>query len=57
MIRNPDTGHYGSVTPTRTYKTDLGDCRELGQQVVIDGRAEVAYGAACREPDGRWRII
>jgi surface antigen len=55
--RNPDTGHYGAVTPTWTYRTEQGDCREFEQRVVIDGREEVAFSAACREPDGRWRII
>lgn len=55
--RNPDTGNYGAVTPTRTYRTERGDCREFEQTVVIGGREETAYGAACREPDGRWRIV
>jgi surface antigen len=54
---NPDTGTVGAVTPIRTYKTELGDCREFEHQVIIDGRTETAYGAACREADGRWRII
>jgi surface antigen len=54
---NPDTGNYGAVTPTRTYRTEQGDCREFEQLAVVDGREVVAYGAACRQPDGRWRII
>ncbi|MHA1114480.1 MAG: RT0821/Lpp0805 family surface protein, partial [Alphaproteobacteria bacterium] len=55
---NPDSGHSGSVTPTRTFKTARGqDCREFEQTVTIDGRTEVAYGTACRQADGTWKIV
>lgn len=55
---NPDSGHSGSVTPTRTFKSSNGeDCREFEQTVTIDGRTEVAYGTACRQPDGTWKIV
>ena len=54
---NPDTGHSGTVTPTRTYQTASGrTCREYQQTVTIDGRTEQAYGRACRQPDGSWKI-
>jgi surface antigen len=55
--RNPDTGHYGAVTPTRTYKTAERDCRDFEQTVVVDGREEIIHGTACREPDGTWRSL
>ncbi len=55
---NPDTGHSGRVTPTRTYETSQGeDCREYQHEVIIDGRTEVVKGTACRRPDGTWRTI
>lgn len=55
--RNPDSGHSGTVTPTRTYQTATGQyCREFRQTVTIDGRIEEAHGTACRQPDGTWRI-
>ncbi len=54
---NPDSGHYGSVTPLRTYKTAAEDCREYEQHIIIKGRDEIGYGTACRQPDGRWKII
>lgn len=55
---NPDSGHSGSVTPTRTYQTaDGGPCREYQQTVTISGRTETAYGQACRQPDGTWKIV
>lgn len=55
--RNPDTGNFGSVTPTRTYQTATGlYCREFQQEVVIGGNREQAFGTACRQPDGSWQI-
>ena len=55
---NPDTGNYGSVTPTREgTKQGSGEyCREFQQSVVIGGNQEDAYGIACRKPDGQWEI-
>ena len=56
--RNPDSGHYGTVTPTRTIQQSSGQyCREYSQTVTIGGRTEDAYGKACRQPDGSWQIV
>jgi surface antigen len=54
---NPDSGHSGTITPTRTYQNAGRYCREFQQTVVVAGRKQSAYGTACREPDGSWRII
>ena len=54
--QNPDTGHGGSVTPTRTFDTQTGPCREFTQTVSIGGQMEQAYGTACRQADGSWKI-
>jgi surface antigen len=54
--RNPDTGHYGSVTPIETYETAGGDyCREFQHRAEIGGRTQSVYGTACRTPDGQWQ--
>ncbi len=54
--RNPDTGHSGIVTPTRTYRDTAGrPCRDFQQTVAIDGRTDLAHGTACRQPDGTVR--
>jgi surface antigen len=55
--RNPDTGHYGTVTPTRTTERDGTFCREFQQAIAIGGRTEEGVGTACRQPDGSWRIL
>ena len=55
---NPDSGHYGSVTPEPAYKSSDGRyCREYQQTVVIDGQTQNAYGTACRQPDGSWQVV
>jgi surface antigen len=56
--RNPDNGHYGTVTPVKTYQSANGSyCREYQQTVTIDGKQENANGTACRQPDGSWKIV
>ena len=53
---NPDSGHSGTVTVTRTYQEAGKYCREYQQTVTIGGKQENAYGTACRQPDGSWQI-
>lgn len=55
--RNPDTGHHGSITPTRTIPNADGTyCREYTQVIYVDGRDVEGHGRACRQPDGSWKI-
>jgi surface antigen len=54
--RNPDTGYQYSMTPTRTFETAAGPCRDYTINALIDGRQEVVKGTACRQPDGTWRV-
>jgi len=55
--KNPDSGNSGTITPTKTYQAGSGQyCREYRQDVVIGGEKQQAYGTACRQPDGSWKI-
>ena len=55
---NPDSGAQIGVTPTKTYQKTSGQyCREYLTTVQVGGKAEQAYGTACRQPDGAWRIL
>ena len=55
---NPDSGGEISVVPTRTYKDNSGDyCREYTTEVEVAGKKETAFGTACRQPDGSWKIM
>ncbi|MBT3534522.1 MAG: glycine zipper 2TM domain-containing protein [Rhodospirillaceae bacterium] len=56
--RNPDNGHSGTVTPQPSYQNASGQyCREYEQSISVDGKTETAYGTACRQPDGSWKIV
>lgn len=55
--RNPDTGNYGTITPVKTYQSGNSYCREFQQTIVVGGQTENAYGTACRQPDGSWKIV
>jgi len=56
--QNPDSGHSGTVTVTKTYQAAGGTyCREYKTTVTISGKPENAYGTACRQPDGSWKLV
>lgn len=56
--RNPDSGNSGEVVPQPGYRLADGRyCREYMEAVTIAGEKQVAFGTACRQPDGSWRII
>lgn len=54
---NPDSGHSGTIVPTRTFQSEGRHCREYTQTIRIGGKVQEAYGKACRTPDGTWQII
>ena len=54
--RNPDTNTQYAVTPTRTYESSAGPCREFSVQALVDGRQDEVVGTACRQLDGSWRM-
>lgn len=55
---NPNSGNYGTYTPTRDgYSSSGRYCREYQQTIVVGGRTEKGYGTACQQPDGSWEIV
>jgi surface antigen len=55
-VRWAHNGDY-TVVPLRTFESEAGYCREYQTRAVIGGRTQTAYGRACRQPDGAWRIM
>lgn len=52
-----DGGASGDVTAVREGHTADGrTCREFQQKVTVAGKEENAYGTACKQPDGSWKI-
>ena len=54
--RNPDSGAQYQFTPTSTYETAQGPCREYTMEALIGGKREQVYGTACRQADGSWKM-
>jgi len=55
---NPNTGNSGTVTPTATHlSSNEQPCREFITTVNIGGELSQAYGTACRQNDGSWKIV
>ena len=54
---NPDTGHSGDITPTRTYTLEGQPCRDFTQTIYVDGVDEEINGSACRQEDGSWKPV
>jgi len=55
---NPDSGHSGSITPTKTYVADDGKpCRDFKQTIEVDGQLEEINATACRQENGIWQIV
>tara|TARA_Y100000588_G_scaffold389252_1_gene491536 strand:- start:5934 stop:6434 length:501 start_codon:yes stop_codon:yes gene_type:complete len=62
--KNPDSGNSGIIVPKRAYKPRITRlrkrykyCREFQQTIIVGGMKENAYGKACRQPDGQWKIV
>ena len=55
---NPDSGNYGTITPTRSG-TDNGGrvCREYHQTIYVGGKQQSGYGTACQQSDGSWKVV
>lgn len=54
---NPDSGNSGKIIAQAAHRNNAGQyCREYTQDVVVAGKHQQAYGKACRQPDGTWKI-
>ncbi|PIZ03808.1 MAG: hypothetical protein COY58_07375 [Gammaproteobacteria bacterium CG_4_10_14_0_8_um_filter_38_16] len=45
-----------TVRPVKAYTSHHRYCREYQTTVTVGGKAQQAYGKACRQPDGSWKI-
>ena len=54
---NPDTGYEYTVTPTRTFDSSGGPCREFQLDATVGGKTnQDLYGTACLQADGSWLV-
>jgi len=54
---NPDSGRRGTIVPGPQYDRRGSQCRDYTHTIYIDGRPQIARGAACRNPDGTWTPV
>ena len=53
---DPDTNAKYTIKPTKTIDINNKVCRNFTMSVVIDGKLETAFGVACRDDKGIWKI-
>lgn len=54
--RNPESGSRGNVRTISESYSNGSYCREYQQTVTVGGRSESAFGTACRQDNGSWKI-
>ncbi len=55
---NPESGNMGTVTPVREGTSTSGlYCRQFEQTITVNNGTQTAYGTACQQSDGTWRIV
>ena len=55
---NPEAKTSGTVTsePVNPSAAGSEQCREYQTTITIGGRPQPAWGIACRQADGSWRV-
>ncbi|MFQ5953677.1 MAG: hypothetical protein ACE5JZ_01265 [Kiloniellales bacterium] len=48
---------YTPPAPAQPPAYSANYCRDFSQKIIIDGVEQNAYGKACLQPDGSWRIV
>lgn len=54
--QNPDGGTVETIVPKPAFQSGGTVCREFTKTVTIGGTQQQAYGTACRQPDGTWKL-
>ena len=55
---NQKNGAQYTVRPVKNYTSSShAYCREYQTTVTVDGKTQKAYGKACRQPDGSWKMV
>ena len=56
--QNSGGAAQGYVVPVRDGRDASGNyCREYQKTIIVGGKKQSAYGTACRQPDGSWKIV
>lgn len=53
-----DSGARGTVVAGPPYaRSGFQSCRDYSHTIYIDNRPQIARGAACRTPEGKWQPV
>ena len=53
----PATTTPPQQAPASASREPQAYCREYTREIVIDGETQTAYGTACMQADGSWRLV
>jgi surface antigen len=55
---NRETSHGGTITAGATYRDAKGQtCRKFTHEFSANRQKQTFAGAACHQPDGRWKVV
>jgi surface antigen len=54
---NPNNGHAAPYSPTDARPATGENCTYFESNVMMDGREEMAWGQACHQANGAWKIV
>jgi len=56
---NPNSGNFGSVTPSREgrHQHTGARCRKIENRMTVRGRSREYVGVACQARDGSWTVM
>jgi surface antigen len=55
---NSQNGHYGHIVPQKSFTNNQGQsCRKYTETVYVGAEKHKAYGTACKQADGSWKIM
>tara|TARA_B100001173_G_scaffold173199_1_gene149579 strand:+ start:507 stop:968 length:462 start_codon:yes stop_codon:yes gene_type:complete len=55
---NQQTDTTYKVTPTKQYTSSSNQyCREYTTTVTVEGKTQTAYGRACKQSNGQWKVV
>ena len=56
--QNPQTGNSGTIVALREGYNSAGTyCRVYRMTVSAGGKSDLAFGTACKQADGAWKIV
>jgi hypothetical protein len=56
-VQLPPVAVIADQSPYTASREEAAYCREYTKKIIVEGREEIAYGTACLQDNGSWRIM